>query len=356
MTHGCRVCGNCSDSRVYVAREMMYGFGDEFEYFMCSECGCLQISEVPADLSKYYPPHYYSFSSSEIPRQEWKMGLNRSRSRHLLGARSVTGAVLAALLGDPLPAWIRGLGIDVDSRILDVGCGSGHLLASLHRQGFSNLTGVDPYVPEDRSQSGVIRVFKRNLGHLQETFDLIMLHHSFEHVPDPLATLRAVRGRMRPGAAVVIRVPVVPSEAWDEYGTDWVQLDAPRHLHLHSLKSMEVAAGSTGLTIESVEFDSTTLQFLGSEQYRRGIPLEDPRSFKHGIAGSMFDPGDIEVFERRARELNADRRGDQACVVLRAQPRGVQVGAGVGHFARDNPSSGQSSWGTTACMCEGWTS
>jgi len=32
-------------------REMMYGFRDEFIYIECSECGCLQIAEIPEDIS-----------------------------------------------------------------------------------------------------------------------------------------------------------------------------------------------------------------------------------------------------------------------------------------------------------------
>ena len=83
---------------------------------------------------------------------------------------------------------------------------------------------------------------------------------------------------------------------------------------------MGVAARRTGFEIESVEFDSTAFQFWGSEQYRRGIPLEDPRSFKHGIENSVFSEADIAGFERASRELNASRRGDQACFILRPEP------------------------------------
>jgi hypothetical protein len=61
----CRICGNEDDNQAYQVKEKMFGFRDEFTYFECSICGCLQISEIPENISKYYPLNYYSFS--EVP-------------------------------------------------------------------------------------------------------------------------------------------------------------------------------------------------------------------------------------------------------------------------------------------------
>ncbi len=58
----CTVCGNPNNNKPFTAREMMIGYGDEFEYFECANCGCLQISKTPNNLSKYYPTEYYSYS------------------------------------------------------------------------------------------------------------------------------------------------------------------------------------------------------------------------------------------------------------------------------------------------------
>lgn len=329
MERVCRICGSGGGHRTFVAREMMYGRRDEFEYFLCSDCGCLQISEIPGDLADHYPADYYSYSDPGAPRgQGWKRWLKRRRSMERLGRPNLVGRLVGRLLGPAeIPEGLRRAGIGVDSRILDVGCGSGILLVSLQQQGFSDLTGVDPYVPRDSSPRLGVRILKRHLADLGEAFDLLMLHHSFEHVPRPLETLRLLRERMRPSAALLIRIPVFPSQAWGEYGTDWVQLDAPRHLHLFSRRSMEVAAATAGLVVESVVYDSTDFQFWGSEQYRRGIPLHDPRSYARGLEGSPFTEADLAAFRRRAAELNASGRGDQAAFLLRAvhSPGGGQT-------------------------------
>jgi hypothetical protein len=61
----CRICANNENQKVSEVREMMFGFRDVFTYFQCSVCGCLQIADIPTDMSKYYPSNYYSYSFNE---------------------------------------------------------------------------------------------------------------------------------------------------------------------------------------------------------------------------------------------------------------------------------------------------
>ena len=117
---------------------------------------------------------------------------------------------------------------------------------------------------------------------------------------------------------MVVRIPVVSSYAWEKYGVAWVQLDAPRHFFLHSRKSMAQLAGAAGLRVERVVDDSSEFQFLGSELYVRDIPLTSESGARTlGASGSMFSPEEVQQFRRRAEELNAKGRGDQAAFYLR---------------------------------------
>ena len=69
MSAACRICGNASDNRAHVAREMMFGTRERFDYVECARCGCLQIRDVPADLSPYYPADYYSLAAPRRRRR-----------------------------------------------------------------------------------------------------------------------------------------------------------------------------------------------------------------------------------------------------------------------------------------------
>jgi len=95
-----------------------------------------------------------------------------------------------------------------------------------------------------------------------------------------------------------------------------VQLDAPRHLFLHTLKSMEILAAGSGFKVRDVVFDSTDFQFWASEQYQRDIPLKDKRSYALDPANSLFSPSEILRFKETARELNRNGEGDSACFYL----------------------------------------
>jgi SAM-dependent methyltransferase len=213
------------------------------------------------------------------------------------------------------------MGLTVRSRILDVGCGAGRLLHSLAGIGFQSLLGIDRFLRADRAGAAPgnpgCRIERLDISEVRGPFDLVMFHHSFEHLDDPEGTLRHVARLLAPGGWCLIRTPTPSSFAWREYGTDWVQLDAPRHLCLASVAGAARLADRAGFRLLEVRDDSTAFQFWGSEQYRRGIPLESERSYAKHPDASPFSRREIRAFEARARELNRRRDGDQVALYLR---------------------------------------
>jgi SAM-dependent methyltransferase len=317
----CPICANAADNRVHEAREMMFGLRERFRYLECARCGCLALLDAPADMSPYYPPAYYSLGGAPraLPQPLLVKG-KRARTAALLRAPA---PVLDALARSGcVPArmiWFAGLGLRSTSAICDVGSGDGEVLTWMLGQGFSNLAGFDPYLDGDLDIGGRVAIRRLGVAEMPGGWDLIMLNHSFEHMAEPASVLAHLQERLRPGGAVLIRVPVADSWAWRTYGADWVQLDAPRHLFLHTRRSLETLAERAGMAIERVFFDSYALQLWGSEQYRRDIPLRDPRSYVEDQGTALFSAAQLREFERRARRLNRQRAGDSAGFVLRAR-------------------------------------
>jgi len=329
---GCRICGNLDGNQSHRPREMQFGMREEFEYLECGRCGCLQIARIPEDLRRYYPESFGSFQPlDDRPPPAWRAWLRRRRSLHELGKHAALGWLARRWLGrprariwgrpDPL-RWLRRCGADLGARILDIGCGTGSLLLELRDDGFTQLTGVDPLIPHALDYAGGVRIHAKALAEVPGAFDLLMMHHAFEHVPDPEATLREIRERLVPGGWAVLRIPVADCHAWRHYGVDWVQLDAPRHLHIHTRKSMEQLARRAGLELVESECDSFEVQFWGSEQYRRDIPLMDPRSHLLSKQDSPFEREQIQAWKTQSAELNARADGDSACFYLR-RPEGT---------------------------------
>ena len=321
MDPTCRVCSHTAPHPRLRAREMMFGLGDEHGYFRCSSCACLQIERVPDDLSRYYPARYYSFSLDPAavyggPFRTWA---RTARDRRAVLGEGLAGRLLLRRFPEPALESLRLLGVTRRSRVLDVGCGTGLHLYALQRLGFESLLGVDPFLPGDLFHAPALHVRAIPVHDLEGEggWDVIMYHHAFEHVADPLEQLSTVARLLAPGGGCLVRIPVSDSEAFERYGADWVQLDAPRHLHLHSRASMTALAARAGLRVERVVSDSTGFQFWGSEQYRRGVPLLAGEGPHDAWARSFFSARQLRDFEREARRLNARGRGDQAVFLLR---------------------------------------
>lgn len=294
---------------------MMLGLRDAFEYLECVRCGCIQRLTDPTDWSRYYPSDYYSFSPH--PEGKLKRFLKRARARHSLGIRSRLGAWLVRRWGvPPFVTWILPAMPSWSAPILDVGSGSGQLLRDMSEAGFSNLLGIDPFLPDGGPSPMGFRLLRCRMEGVEGRFELIMMNHSLEHTEDPAAALQEASRLISDKGVLLVRIPVAGTYAWREYGFDWVQLDPPRHRSVHSETSLGHLAHRAGFSIREVRYDSTGFQFWASEQYRRGIPLRDPRSHAMSPQNGVFNDGEIAEYERRAVELNARRDGDQACFYL----------------------------------------
>jgi SAM-dependent methyltransferase len=207
----------------------------------------------------------------------------------------------------------------IDMRVLDVGCGRGQLLSVLHRAGFRHLLGVDPYLTEPVEVVPGLQVLKCAVSDVKQQFDFIMLHHVFEHIEDGFDLLNVCRNRLAPDGTIMLRIPTVASMAWEHYGEYWVQLDAPRHLMLHTPRSLEYLAQRAGLQVTQTWCDSSMHQFIGSELYLKGLPLIDTCG-RPTLPEAHFTPDQLRRFAREAETLNAAGRGDQMVALLRADP------------------------------------
>ncbi len=307
----CKICGNERFNKEYKIKEMMFGFREEFSYILCSYCGCLQIKEAPADMSKYYPKNYYSFRNVLDKESKAKRIAKRCRDHYAIFDKGIAGRLIYNLFPNGALRSLSAVPLKKEWRILDVGCGVGTLLYSLRHIGFRNLLGVDPFIESDIHYKNGVSILKKTINDIEGQFNLIMFHHSFEHM-EPFETLKEVARLLAPNGFCIIRIPVADSWAWENYGVNWVQIDAPRHLFLHTRKSMEILASSADFKTLKVICDSTDFQFWGSEQYKKDIPLYADNSFGVNPSKSMFSKQQIKSFKKRANQLNIEGKGDQA--------------------------------------------
>lgn len=322
----CRICGVAADGERLSIREMMFGWRESFAYHLCPSCRSLSIADIPDDLARFYPPDYYANRARMDIEQDpaWRrLAVRRLVGARLFGRSTVIDGLAARLAEVPpqieaVESIIAGAGLtSFDDAVLDVGCGAMPTrLAILRKIGFRRLRGVEPYIPADTTYQGV-PVQRGDLGDVQGRFRLIMFHHSFEHVADPLETLRQVRERLVPDGRLLIRTPIVGGHFWREYGTDWVELDAPRHIVVLSQTGLDRLAARAGFEVTETVWETGDWEFVGSEQYRRDIGMYEPASWFVDPNNGAFDAATVKGYRVEARRLNAAGDAGRAAVWLR---------------------------------------
>ena len=316
MNWRCKLCSHEQQSEPFLVREMMFGFRDTFEYLQCEKCECLQIREVPANIQKYYPQNYYSFNEVSGNKYAGFRGWFRKNAVRATLAKSWLGDLYNFFIPAKQYFLFKNISINRDSRILDVGCGNGYkFLFPLAEVGFKNLLGCDPFLSEAIQYANGLRIVKSEIFQMEGKWDVITFHHSFEHIANPIETIKKVSQLLSDKGVCIIRIPTVSSFAWQKYKTNWVQLDAPRHFYLHSVASMNLLASMAGLQVADIEYDSWNLQFVGSELYLKDIPLRSKQ--KLSIAEKIKKKINKLSYDRLAVQLNKEKRGDQAAFYFR---------------------------------------
>jgi SAM-dependent methyltransferase len=98
------------------------------------------------------------------------------------------------------------------ARTLEVGCGDGALLCELHRRGFGGrlvgleITAAAVAIARERPQIDAVELFDGvHVPAREGAYDLGILSHVLEHVPEPVALLEDVARSCR---AVLVEVPL----------------------------------------------------------------------------------------------------------------------------------------------------
>lgn len=298
----CPVCETPANGDALIAADEMLGGFSKFEYQRCKSCGCLWLGNPPDTISEHYPSNYGGHWVTTMPLLDRKRNLKALRARLLLrfGIRPFRTLRL------PTPTWASWFGgsyLALDARICDVGCGTGYYLVELWREGFRNLSGFDAFIPGDIDYRGRVPISRRALEAITGEYDLVMLHHSLEHMVDQRRNMAVLRRIVASNGWLLVRVPLSSSWAAHAYGPHWYQLDAPRHAVLHSPVSLVRLCADFGFELSAITYDSTSDQFVGSEEYRK----------RAGLPPVVTQPVPAE----RIRELNRSGLGDQAVFLFR---------------------------------------
>lgn len=334
-TATCPICTTTGPHRRVRLREMMFGTREAFDYLLCDGCGTIRIAEVPTDLGRHYPAryHYERLDPDMMPGSDLRQRVvGIGVGPDFRGSGRLAARIARRIVAPPAGyrrwrvSFVRWGVRSFDGGVLDVGCGAiPNRLVALRALGFNRLLGIDPFIERDVTVEGV-PVRKVGIERIHTRFDLVWFHHSLEHVPDPAAALAAAARLLRPGGRVVVRTPIIGTALWERYGTDWWELDPPRHLFVFSAPALEAMAVSAGLELEETFQETHPKEFIGSEQYSRDLAMFEPGSWFADEAQSWVREADLARFGDDARQANEAGRAGRACFRFRARGRPATAG------------------------------
>jgi len=315
----CNLCKAKHFKRILESNDLMYNIKRRYTLSKCLNCGLIFVNPQPStkDLEKHYPRNYYSFFGETRPISKFEILLYRTYG-------SSNGNIFFKLLLLPFKRTIRTLNIPSHKeknvkcpKFLDVGCGSGNFLRKAKTLGFE-CYGVEPGEFDKKfAEKNGFMIFSGTLKdakYPQGFFDDITFNHVFEHVEDPLTTLKESKRILKKGGIINITVPQGRNLAFWLFRRYWVQLDVPRHLFIYDESTLREYAKQAGLEVKSVRYISSSFQFTGSLIYiARARGWKFLERFFRGVGGRIF----FAILYPIAFICNRLRIGDTIEIVLK---------------------------------------
>lgn len=254
----CHVCGAKGELLYQQLQDRLFGALGEWDLKKCPnpQCGLVWLDPMPIeeDIGKAYRIYYTHQDNSLPPSTLLRRAYRRVKAGYLAGKYGYqieNTSKLIQLLGwilylhpgrrASLDASVFYLTAQHGGRLLEVGCGSGVTLKGMQVLGW-DVEGVDFDINSVRNaRSKGLTVRHGDLVGQQyqnNTFDVIVMSHVIEHVPDPLRLLHECYRILKQGGQLVVLTPNVNSIGHRIYGANWRGLEPPRHLHLFNVSSL----------------------------------------------------------------------------------------------------------------------
>lgn len=240
----CLLCGSPRRSTLLRAPDFQGSpSGPQFTVVQCRDCGLCFTSPRPgpAGMGQFYRPGY-------LPHKPPR-GTRSGKPRHRRWLRPSARFDPRCLERGELAPHGR-------CRLLDFGCGGGTFLKRMHDRGWRVL-GLDASAAAVRRVRGQLGLdaLLGSLPHPElspNSFDVITMWQSLEHVHRPLEVLEHACRLLAPGGQLIASVPNIDSAPFRWFGPDWYGLDLPRHLTHFSPATLRQMLRRAGLRVEYV--------------------------------------------------------------------------------------------------------
>lgn len=244
----CKICSKVNKCKIIKVKQTGKTLPEEFDYVFCKSCNSLTIKEIPTNLSEYYKDYYSLRPFTQKPLNSVSFYLKQLSAKMPSPLNNLAFYSQHSIDSLPLHALFK-IKPCANSKILDVGCGTGKFVYDLHNLGFHNAIGIDPFIKSDIQYKNGAKIFKKDLKDIDEKFDIIVFNHTFEHFLELDSPINFIKSNLDVNGTCIIRIPNIDSYSFKQFGANWTGIHAPYHLYLPSYKAVTYLFGKAGMQI-----------------------------------------------------------------------------------------------------------
>lgn len=266
--HYCLVCGNEGEIAYTGLTDRLFSVPGSWTLRRCKSARCqthwLDPVPIAEDLRLLYKNYYTHHDTPPgDPVSLLRRLFRRGKDQYLSDkfgyptSSSTIGWILARLLilsperRANLDFSVFYLPVHHGGKLLEIGCGSGNMLHAMKQKGW-HAKGLDfdsRAVAIARSKG--LDVEEGELlaqNYPGSSFDVVVMSHVIEHVPDPQVFLTECARITKRGGKVVVITPNITGSLSEKFKSNFLHLDPPRHLHLFTPRSLIDLVFRSGLT------------------------------------------------------------------------------------------------------------
>lgn len=289
MNRYCPICSCKKNNHIFTQNfnNSVLSLIDRYDISICQDCGFVFADNIPSQ-SEYN--NYYSILS-KYEFNDKKNVLPEDYIRYY--------SKIFSFLSPKLK--------NQNIRILDIGASTGGLLSVFKKNGYYNLTGVDPSEACSKAASELynIQVCQNNIFDFQSevTFDLIILSAVLEHIVDLKRSIEKIKTILNDDGMLFLEVPDV--EGFDKFITAPFQQFSVEHINYftrNSLKNLLVLSGFE--IVKMKQGDNKINNSIESDIFI--LAEKSGNSISHGIKKDESGEKKIYSYIEKCRKLDTD--------------------------------------------------